>query len=117
MLEAPSDAASTRAEETGMEAEDAPPRASAGASSPLAKSPTRIPDVYKRQDLCNETGLSYNTIASLFKRKSENISLEVLRVVAKYLGCLLYTSYLSIVPAGKLGQIFPAYGVFFSIMD
>ena len=39
MLEAPSDAASTRAEETGMEAEDAPPRASAGASSPLAKSP------------------------------------------------------------------------------
>ena len=42
-----------------------------------------------RADLCNETGLSYNTIASLFKRKSENISLEVLRVVAKYLGVSL----------------------------
>ncbi len=42
-----------------------------------------------RVDLCNETGLSYNTIASLFKRKSENISLEVLRVVAKYLGVSL----------------------------
>ena len=42
-----------------------------------------------RADMCNETGLSYNTIASLFKRKSENISLEVLRIVAKYLGVSL----------------------------
>lgn len=38
-----------------------------------------------RKDMCNETGISYNTIASLYRRQSENMSLETLRTICRYL--------------------------------
>lgn len=42
-----------------------------------------------RKDMCRETGISYNTLASLYQRKSENISLNILRAIARYLNVSL----------------------------
>lgn len=38
-----------------------------------------------RKQMCEETGLSYSTIASLFNRKSKNIGIETIRLIADYL--------------------------------
>ncbi|MDD3958547.1 MAG: helix-turn-helix transcriptional regulator [Candidatus Izemoplasmatales bacterium] len=51
----------------------------------------RITELLKRQkktrkDLCASTGLSYNTMTSLFKRKSKNMRLDTIRAIADYLG-------------------------------
>lgn len=51
----------------------------------------RITELLKRQkktrkDLCASTGLSYNTMTSLFKRKSKNMRLDTIRAIAEYLG-------------------------------
>lgn len=38
-----------------------------------------------RKDMCNETGISYNTLTSLYRRRSANMSLETLRTICRYL--------------------------------
>lgn len=39
-----------------------------------------------KRRLCESTGISYNTLASLFKRRSKNMELETIRKIAAYLG-------------------------------
>ncbi len=38
-----------------------------------------------RKNMCEQTGLSYSTIASLFNRKSKNIGIDTIRLIAEYL--------------------------------
>jgi transcriptional regulator with XRE-family HTH domain len=50
----------------------------------------RINDLLKKQsktrkDLCDSTGISYNTLTSLFQRRSENIKLQTLIKIAEFL--------------------------------
>lgn len=41
-----------------------------------------------KKELCARTGISYNTLASLFKRRSKNVELETIRKIA----CCLNTT-------------------------
>lgn len=38
-----------------------------------------------RKDLCNATGISYNTLTSLFQRQSQNMKLETIHLISSYL--------------------------------
>jgi len=38
-----------------------------------------------RKDLCESTGISYNTLTSLFQRRSENIKLQTLIKISDFL--------------------------------
>lgn len=39
-----------------------------------------------RKQLCEDTGISYHTLTSLFQRQSKNINLETITKIADYLG-------------------------------
>ncbi len=39
-----------------------------------------------RKDLCAATGISYHTLMSLYQRKSENMKLDTVMLIADYLG-------------------------------
>lgn len=50
----------------------------------------RINDILKKQsktrkELCDATGISYNTLTSLFQRRSENIKLQTLIKISDFL--------------------------------
>lgn len=38
-----------------------------------------------RKDLCLATGISYNTLTSLFQRRSKTMKLDTLKLIAEYL--------------------------------
>ncbi|HRX92364.1 MAG TPA: XRE family transcriptional regulator [Candidatus Izemoplasmatales bacterium] len=39
-----------------------------------------------RKDLCEATGISYNTLTSLYRRQSENMKLDTVKLIAGYFG-------------------------------
>lgn len=39
-----------------------------------------------RMEMCNATGIPYNTLNSWYRRKSENMKMENLKLIADYLG-------------------------------
>ena len=41
----------------------------------------------KKTVLCSAIDLSYNTLTSLFRRKSKNITIDTIRKIANFLGC------------------------------
>ncbi len=54
-----------------------------------------------RKSLCNETGIPYATLSSLFQRRSENINMSTIIKVADFLG--VTTDYLIIGDRLKAG--------------